>query len=389
MSKLDQYSLRDLFIELELELIESLKRNLKRHEREELKRGFQWEQWQKAKLRSIEEFRRNNKELIATYHKDIMETIESVLEVEYQDAYKQSLELFDDIEMDLAGFDNSTDLGMPEVKEDNFFQVNDEKLKSLIEEMQTDFSKIDSKIMRNMDEAYKGIINKAVLKVGSGTKTIRQAVDEVSKGFLENGVDCIIYKDGKRVNIANYAEMYLRTASQRATFMAQGKVRDRIGVYTILISQHANCCPKCLKWQGRVLIDDVFTSLTKAEAIKLSRSTGYPLLSTAMEEGFLHPNCRHSITTYFEDKTTKPKEFTKAEKAEALRKYYEEQRQRFYEREIRKWKRIAEGSLDDRNVEKAKEYARYYQGRLRQHIKNNPNLRRQYWRERINPTVNA
>ncbi|MEG0499749.1 MAG: M3 family metallopeptidase, partial [Rikenellaceae bacterium] len=44
------------------------------------------------------------------------------------------------------------------------------------------------------------------------------------------------YKDGKRVNIATYAEMALRTASQRATFMGEGALRKRLGIVTVFIS---------------------------------------------------------------------------------------------------------------------------------------------------------
>ena len=379
---MDQYTLRDIFLEIELELIESMRRTLARHEREERDRGFQWEQWQRAKLRNLSQFRKDNANIIALYHEDIMNTIEEVLNMEYQDAYKQSLKLFDEIEMDFAGMDNSTPLGELEVMEDDFFHVNDEKVKSMIEVMQSDFS-IDNKILRKMDDVYKQTLNKAVLEVGTGSKTIKQAVDGATKDFLTKGIDCITYSDGRKVNISSYAEMYLRTASQRAKFMADGKVRDRIGIYFILVSQHANCCPMCLKWQRRVLIDDVFTSLSRIDALKLSRETGYPLLSEAMNEGLFHPNCRHNLTTWIPGHSTMPKEFAEQDKAKALENYQQEQHQRLLERIIREWKRIAEGSLDEGNKKKAIRNVSYYQKLLRDKVKANPNLRRDYWRERI------
>ncbi len=61
------------------------------------------------------------------------------------------------------------------------------------------------------------------------------------------------------MNIASYAEMALRTASQRARFMADGEKRDRWKVYTIFVSAHANACDLCIPWQGRILIDDVYS----------------------------------------------------------------------------------------------------------------------------------
>ena len=51
----DPYALRDLFAEMELELMASLRRNLINHKMEEQARGFSWEMWQKAKLRNLQE----------------------------------------------------------------------------------------------------------------------------------------------------------------------------------------------------------------------------------------------------------------------------------------------------------------------------------------------
>ena len=46
-----------IYQQLELDLVESMKRNLVRHEKEEMKQGFKFEQWQAAKLRDMERFR--------------------------------------------------------------------------------------------------------------------------------------------------------------------------------------------------------------------------------------------------------------------------------------------------------------------------------------------
>lgn len=62
----------DLFRELELRLIGSLKQNLSRHREQERQEGGenevpeQWEAWQSAKLRDLQRFRRENEQIVGT-----------------------------------------------------------------------------------------------------------------------------------------------------------------------------------------------------------------------------------------------------------------------------------------------------------------------------------
>ena len=112
------------------------------------------------------------------------------------------------------------------------------------------------------------------------------------KQFLERGINCITYKNGAQVNIADYARMAVRTASQRAHLMGEGQMRQALGNPLIKISQHATACPLCVPWETRILIDDVYSGGTSADG-------DYPLLSEAMEAGLYHPNCRHGSGTYY------------------------------------------------------------------------------------------
>ena len=212
--------------------------------------------------------------------------------------------------------------------------------------------------------------------MAAGAKSLDQAIDMATKEFLDGGIDCIEYSNGRRVNIASYAEMALRTASQRATFLAEGKKRDEWGIHTIFVSAHANTCPKCEPWQGKVLVDDVFSSGTAAEAAEL----GAPLLSTAMIAGLLHPNCRHTLATYFPGVTILPKI---PNKDKALKTYEAEQKQRALERKIRKAKRKVAGACDNDNIRRAQAEVRELQKQIRAHLDQHPELRREYNREKL------
>lgn len=263
-----------------------------------------------------------------------------------------------------------------EPQEEDFFKANEDKVFNLIKSVKGDLHNANSAALRQMDDVYRKTLFKANMYVANGASTVNQAVDMATKDFLSQGIRCIEYKNGRRVDITSYSEMAIRTANQRVTLMADGAVRDKHGIHTVLAPAHGNTCPLCLVWQGKVLIDDVYSS-------GKAREGKYPLLSTAMKEGFLHPNCRHHPATFIPGINSMPKEQTEEEKQEALNKYNAEQKQRYYERKIRKYKRLEAGSCDERNSEKYKQKVSEYQLELQKHLSENKFLRRDTWREKL------
>ena len=133
---------------------------------------------------------------------------------------------------------------------------------------------------------YRQTIYKTHVYLQSGTVSLNQAIDMATRDFLNTGINSIKYKDGKQVNIASYVEMCLRTASHRATLLGEGKKRDEYGIYTVVVSAHAITCPMCAVWQGKVLIDDVFSNPSR-EYLKENQGK-YKLLSEAIDAGLLH-----------------------------------------------------------------------------------------------------
>ena len=376
------YDLRAIFQKIELELIASMKRTLGFHKREEQKEGFKWEQWQVAKLRNIQQFRNNNQDVINKYSEPIEKAIEDTLNTNFNKGQGRVTRIVNKIKSMFTS-KNKTEKEAtfefpaehkPKLQADeeaSFFGVNENKLKSLIDATKNDLRNGQDAMLRMADDVYRQTIFKAHVFLQSGSATLYQAVDMATKDFLDKGFNCIRYKDGKRVNIASYAEMALRTASQRATFMGEGKKRDEFGIHTVVVSAHANTCSLCLPWQGKILIDDVYSHGSKVDG-------KYPLVSKAMKDGLFHPNCRHTLITYFPGTTQLPK----VPKDDFINtNYAAEQKQRYMERQIRKYKRIQAGELDPGNVQKSSAKVNEWQEKLRQHLKDNPQLRRDYWRE--------
>ncbi len=86
--------------------------------------------------------------------------------------------------------------------------------------------------------------------------------------------------------------MAVRTANQRAYMVGEGEFRKSIGETLVIISRHSTSCDLCKPFEGKVLIDDVYSGGTQEDG-------DYMLLSQAMEQGLYHPRCRHGLGTYY------------------------------------------------------------------------------------------
>lgn len=212
---------------------------------------------------------------------------------------------------------------------------------------------------------------------------MEQAVDMAVKDFLAAGINCIQYRNGRLVNIATYAEMAIRTASLRSYLRGEATRREALGIDTVLVSQYGACSDTCLPWQGRVYIDDVWGAFAGERAGNRGKSRSgkwHPLLSVAVEAGLFHPNCRHTLTTWFDGVSTKPEPMD-ADKVRETAKL--ERRQRRMEANVRRLKRLAEGTLDGDTAAEYRRNVRQAQAQLRRFIdQHSDQLRRDYWREK-------
>lgn len=353
-----------LFADLELRLIQSLKRNLRRHKDQEKAEGGKdgipeaWPAWQAEKLRSLNKFRQQNQKIVDEFSSRIDTETSTMLEEQFAEA------------------DGS---------EQAFFGVNADKVGALIDEMTAIEADVQKAALRYMDDVYRRTILRADAALTAGGVTMQQAVDLAVKDFLVQGITCIRYKNGRRVNIATYAEMALRTSNTRAMLLGEAQKRERMGIDTVLVSQYGACSDTCLPWQGLVYIDDVWQPYsgehTPGGSYGVSRNgRSYMLLSVAVKAGLFHPNCRHTVGTWIEGISRRPKPMDKA-KIEAVSKL--EARQRRMELKVREDKRLAEGTQDPDKVKEYKNALRRDQKELREFVDEHGDvLRRDRWRER-------
>lgn len=367
----DIYDIVGAFQDIEMELIKSMQRNMKRHIGEQVQEDIIWSQWQAEMLNGLAQYKYENADKLQGYYSTINDEIEEAIKQAYQlGESEQEIELLKAIQ---EGFEaDKTGIGT-NAMQGSFFKINEGKLNALIKATTEDMSKAENAILRMTDDVYRQTIFKAQMFYNSGASTLWKAVDMATKDFLSAGINCIQYKNGARVNIASYSEMALRTANKRANLMGSANKRMEYGIHTVKITSHNSACPMCIQWQGKVYYDDVYGEVTPAERRGLG---DYPLLSTAVKGGMFHPNCKNGLSTYYEGINHPPKEPTKKEVEEMTRRYNLEQRQRECERNIRKYKRLENGSLDSDNIAKYAEKRRQWTNEYNKLIANNTDVLR-------------
>lgn len=364
-----------IFEEIELRLISSLKRNLKRHKAEEQRYGFEWSAWQAEKLKNMENFRRENLDIMNEYVDVIDDQTRQLMTEQFQEGQQQAQRSAQEL----------SDEPITPIPDKHFFGVNEKKMAKLMEDVTTLEKTAETAALRMTDDIYRQTLNRVQLAMGTGSMTLNEAIDLATRDFLDKGINCIVYADGKRVNIADYVRMALRTTSTRAALQGAAKRFAELGYDTVLVSQYGGCSKTCEPWQGQVYIDDVFT-VWEGEKDEFQGKSNYCgewfwLLSYAVKNGLFHPNCRHTMTQYIHGRTQIPEPIP-VEKIKEQREL--EQKQRAMERKIRKFKRFAAGTCDLDTAKAYRKKVRQAQQELKAFINANSEvLRRDYSREKV------
>lgn len=353
MDEFDGY-IAELYREMELELISSMKRNLALHLAEEQKTGIKYPQWQAIKLKELKRFQRENADIIGRRTKGLSKDVSEHMQSELKEGSAHEFKVYRE----------ALGQGYKSAKavKDSFFRVDAEKVKGVINALDNDLTTANAAMFRMVNDTYRQVIYKYGFFMANGTYTYKQAYDAATKDFLERGINCIEYKDGRRVNIADYCRMAVRTSSQRAYMVGQGEVRKRIGNPLIIITKHNTSCKLCKPFERKVLIDDVYSGGTQEDG-------DYMLLSQAMELGLYHPNCRHGSDTYYREREEFFKGYYKSHPeldnplSETAADDYGEHNEAHIDNMIQRYRRLVVGSVDNENIIKYQAELRKWQSK--------------------------
>lgn len=335
------YNAGRAFERIEQELIDSMMRNMKRHRVEEMDSGREWAQWQAAQLQELQKYKQRNKRYDRQF-KGINRNIKNALiKAKATGEMKEEIAILEALQ---KGFVTPK---RPKNISGSFFRVNERKMNSLLNAVNHDMKKAERAVLRFANDQYRKVIFNAQVYANSGAATYEKAVDMATKDFLRRGINCIQYKNGAQVNIAAYADMAIRTAAKRAYLHGEGGKRAEWGIHTVIMNRRSNACPLCLPFEGKVLIDDVWSGGHAGDG-------PYSLMSSAMSAGLYHPNCKDVHTTYFPGISEKPNDkFTKQSLTDIKKRQKLENLANYADRQQKKQERLSQFSLDPDNQEEA------------------------------------
>ena len=344
----DEYDLAEAFERIEYELMSSMIRNMDRHRAEETEEGYNWSMWQAEQLKALEKYKKNNQKKYQKQFKSINAQIEEVIRQARQKGnMQQEIRILQAIKKGWKVHGkNKTPAHQAMTAE--FFKLNDRKLEALIKATMEDMEKAEIAVLRKANDDYRKAIFNAQVYANSGAGTYEKAVDMATKDMLSRGLNCVMYANGARHTLADYADMAIRTASKRAYLQGEGEKRQEWGVTTVIMAKRGNPCPKCLPFVGKVLIDDVWSG-GRSDGVDPETGKKYPLMSYAISQGLYHPRCKDSHTTYFPGVSTADDTWTKEELEAVGLQNQQESRQQYAERQVEKYGRLAEYSLDWEN----------------------------------------
>ena len=348
------YDVSRAFERIENELFESMTRNLKKHKAEETELGIEWTQWQAIQLEELHRFKQEAAKKYGLEFKSMNKKIrETIANASLQGASDEELNILKALE---KGYVLKRERGLSA----GFFQTNQKRLDALMNAVEHDMKTAQTAVLRYANDQYRKIIFQSQVAASSGALTYEKAVDMATSDFLKNGLNCITYSNGAVHNIVSYADMAVRTASKRAYLMGEGQKRQEWGISTVILNKRFNACPLCMPFEGKVLIDDVWSGGS-------SKDGPYPLMSSAMAAGLYHPNCKDKHSTYFEGISSKPESRYYEEKPVIKERQLIENKLNHAKRQAKSYNRLAKNSLDTENQETYRARATEWDNNVKQY----------------------
>lgn len=237
-------------------------------------------------------------------------------------------------------------------------------------------------ILRKADDIYRqttimaGEANYRETDIFTRRKFSQTMLDE----YANKGIQTVTYKNGAKYSIDTYCEMVGRTTTGRAAMQASINRCVESGYNLVVVSSHFRACDMCIPYEGITL--------------SIERHPNYETIDEAITNGLFHCNCSHSISPFFEGLTAE-KELPRVHPGEQAlideygydeaqrMSYIAQQKQRYIERNIRKYKRRKITALDEFEKKRMNNKILEWQKKQRDHLDKNNFLRRKYEREQI------
>lgn len=223
---------------------------------------------------------------------------------------------------------------------------------------------------------YRKIVEEVTGKVLAGTMTTNKAIAETVIRWADKGIETtFIDRGGNRWYLERYADTVIRSTVNRTYNELRISRMDEHGVDLVLVSSLPDPREACSHIQGKVA--------------SIKNPSSNPRFPSIYEFGYGEPwglrgiNCRHLFYPFIEGLNTNNQ--TQFSEEDMKRNRELSQKQRYYERQVRKAKRslkLAEEVGDPATIAKYKQLVRNRQAVVREFVAEH-GLARRYDKERV------
>lgn len=331
-----------LYADAERILLEKIRRRIER--------GIDEDGYYERKLAEIRQLRAEIEAEIARLRAEAQQIAERIIGEAYTNGVRQA-------ELDLRGLERTVAISL------TFGVTNQAAIQALVLETLRKVESTHLAILRQVEDAYREVIAEAVRPAVAGVETRREAAQRALNRFADRGITGFVDSAGRNWELAAYTEMATRTAIGRAYLRGHINTLMANGYDLVIVSDSPEECPLCRPWEGKVL------SLSGA-------TRGYPTVAEATAAGLFHPSCVHRLGLYIPGLTLPMRDTANPEG------YEERQRQRYIERNIRRWKRREAAAITPEEQRLARAKVREWQATAREFV-DDTGRRRRYDRESI------
>lgn len=306
------------------------------------------------------------------YQKEVAQnTLEwkKYVKAEIQAMREKAKEEGDDIIANAGDMSFNYDLSMWEQNGEKL--TKDSAINRMISEMSKDTAGTFKNLTKSMgfkgaysfvtlQNAYIRYLDKAVVKMATGTFSYDRAVEDAVREMAHSGLRSVDYASGRTYQLDTAARMCVRTSCHQLSAKMSMHNCEKMGTDLVEVTAHWGARPEHAVWQGKIYS-------------RSGKNKKYPPFSEChygAVDGLCGVNCRHTFYPFFEgiseptkwDEEPEPKEYN----GKTYTYYDMTQKQRQMERKVRETKREIEakraigGDTDDLESAKRKQIAEYH-----------------------------
>lgn len=306
------------------------------------------------------------------YQKEVAQnTLEwkKYVKAEIQAMREKAKEEGDDIIANAGDMSFNYDLSMWEQNGEKI--TKDSAINRMISEMSKDTAGTFKNLTKSMgfkgaysfvtlQNAYIRYLDKAVVKMATGTFSYDRAVEDAVREMAHSGLRSVDYASGRTYQLDTAARMCVRTSCHQLSAKMSMHNCEKMGTDLVEVTAHWGARPEHAVWQGKIYS-------------RSGKNKKYPPFSEChygAVDGLCGVNCRHTFYPFFEgiseptkwDEEPEPKEYN----GKTYTYYDMTQKQRQMERKVRETKREIEakraigGDTDDLESAKRKQIAEYH-----------------------------